>query len=107
MRIRSFQAVTVLLLSVQVLAAQHADDTKLKQVIVVGRHSVRAPLAPNSYLDRYSVRPYPVFGAAPGTLTGNGATLSTILGGYYRLWLTSEGLLTGNDAADAPFVYLR
>jgi 4-phytase/acid phosphatase len=30
-----------------------------------------------------------------------------MLGGYYRLWLTKEGLLTGNDPADALAVYFR
>src|ERR1035441_2171561 len=81
---------------------QPVDDTKLKQVIVFGRHSVRSPVAPNSTLNTFSVQPYPVFTAAPpaspaqppplGYLTVNGATLETILGGYYRLWLTNEGL---------------
>jgi 4-phytase/acid phosphatase len=102
-----FRAVTAIVFSLRLLAAQPVDDTKLKQVIVFGRHSVRAPVAPNSYLNSYSVRPYPVFGVAAGILTENGARLSSILGGYYRLWLTREGLLTGNDPADAPFVYVR
>ena len=31
----------------------------------------------------------------------------TILGGYFRLWLTKEGLLTGKDSADAAFMYFR
>jgi 4-phytase/acid phosphatase len=30
-----------------------------------------------------------------------------MLGGHYRLWLTKEGLLTGNDTADANFVYFH
>lgn len=101
------RTVAVTVIGVPFLAAQPADDTKLRQVIIFGRHSVRASLAPNSYLDSYSVRPYPVFSVAPGMLTANGAKLETILGGYYRLWLTREGLLTGNDAADAPWVYFR
>jgi 4-phytase/acid phosphatase len=89
------------------LAAQPADDTQLKQVIVFGRHSVRSPVEPNSVLNNFSVQQYPVFSVPPGYLTKNGATLETILGGYYRRWLTSEGLLTGNDAADATFVHFR
>jgi 4-phytase / acid phosphatase len=90
------------------LAAQTVDDTRLKQVIVFGRHSVRSPVAPFSLLNTFAVQPFPDFGvAAPGILTANGATLETILGGYYRLWLTKEGLLTGNDPADAANVYFR
>lgn len=89
------------------LAAQAVDDTQLKQVIIFGRHSVRAPVAPNPYLDQFSAQPFPDFGVAAGILTPNGETLETILGGYYRQWLTQEGLLTGNDTADANFVFFR
>ncbi len=100
MKIYSRRLVTVALFCVSALHAQPVDDTQLKQVIIFGRHSVRAPGAPNSILDKYSVQPFPVFSVAPGILTGNGAKLETILGNYYRLWLTREGLLTGNDSAD-------
>jgi len=87
--------------------AQPVDDTQLKQVIIFGRHSVRAPVAPNSTINKFSAKPFPVFGVDTGILTANGAKLETILGGYYRLWLTNEGLLTGNDSTDATFVYFR
>ena len=117
MKIHCLRPVALALFCVSFLTAQPVDDTKLKQVIVFGRHSVRSPVAPNSTLNTFSVQPYPVFTAAPpappaqppplGYLTVNGATLETILGGYYRLWLTNEGLLTGNDSADAAFVYFH
>jgi 4-phytase/acid phosphatase len=90
------------------LTAQSVDDTQLKQVIVFGRHSVRSPIAPSSYLDTVSTTPYPDFGTSgPGILTANGKTLETLLGTYYRLRLRQEGLLTGNDTDDANFVYFR
>ncbi|HTX39161.1 MAG TPA: histidine-type phosphatase [Bryobacteraceae bacterium] len=99
------------------LAAQPADDTQLKQVILFGRHGVRTPNSPNSVLNNFSVQPFPVFPDVPGypiptdnqpsILTNNGAANETLLGGYFRLWLTQEGLLTGNDAADAANVYFR
>jgi 4-phytase/acid phosphatase len=102
------RVVALALFCVSGLAAQSFDDTQLKQVIIFGRHNVRSPVAPNSLLNTFSVQPYPDFGvAAPGILTNNGATLETILGGYYRLWLTKEGLLTGNDSADAASAYFR
>ncbi|MGA2183416.1 MAG: histidine-type phosphatase [Bryobacteraceae bacterium] len=88
-------------------AARPVDDTQLKQVIIFGRHSVRAPIVANSTLDSFSALPFPAFPVDTGILTPNGATLETILGGYYRLWLTKEGLLTGNDPADASFTYFR
>ena len=88
---------------------QATDDTQLKQVIVFGRHSVRSPVAPISLLNTFSVQPVPDFGVQQqaGILTANGRALETILGGYYRLWLTHEGVLTGDDAADAKLVYFR
>ena len=87
--------------------AQPVDDTQLKQVIIFGRHSVRAAVAPNTYLDQYSTQQFPNFDVAAGILTPNGEQLETILGGYYREWLTQEGLLTGNDTADANFVFFH
>jgi 4-phytase / acid phosphatase len=108
MKMHSPRVVALALFCVSGLAAQSFDDTQLKQVIIFGRHNVRSPVAPNSLLNTFSVQPYPDFGvAAPGILTNNGATLETILGGYYRLWLTKEGLLTGHDSADAASAYFR
>jgi 4-phytase/acid phosphatase len=117
MNTRLSRPVILALVCLPVLAAQPVDDTQLKQVIIFGRHSVRSPVAPNATLSTFSVQPYPAFAAAPvappaqpvsvGYLTVNGAKLETILGGYYRLWLTQEGLLTGHDAADAGTVYFH
>ncbi len=108
MKTYSVRLITSALFFASLLAAQPVDDTQLKQVIIFGRHSVRSPVAPNSLLNTFSVQPIPEFGVpGPGILTNNGKTLETILGGYYRLWLTKDGLLTGNDPADANFVYFR
>ena len=109
MKIHSLRFAALALFSVSYLAAQPVDDTQLKQVIVFGRHSVRSPVASDSILNSFSVQPVPDFNVQqqPGYLTPNGAALETILGGYYRLRLTQEGLLTGNDSADANFVYFR
>jgi 4-phytase/acid phosphatase len=63
---------------------------------------------PNSTLNNYSALPFPEFAASGvSVLTPNGGKNETILGSYFRLWLTQEGLLTGNDATDAAFVYFR
>jgi 4-phytase/acid phosphatase len=48
-----------------------------------------------------------LFSSSNGDLTNNGQVNETILGSYYRLWLTKEGLLTGNDSADAASVHFR
>jgi 4-phytase/acid phosphatase len=107
MKMHSIRLVALALFCVGFLTAQAVDDTELKQVIIFGRHNVRSPVAPNSFLNSFSVEPYPDFGVAPGILTAQGAALETILGGYYRLWLTEQGLLTSHDAADANLVYFR
>lgn len=91
----------------QPVAAQSVDDTQLKQVIIFARHGVRAPVLPNSTSDSFSLQPFPSFGVTDGNLTASGGANETILGGYFRLWLTKQGLLTGKDAADAGSVYFR
>jgi 4-phytase / acid phosphatase len=112
MNIHSLRLVTLALFCGSFVAAQTTiapptDDTQLKQVIIYGRHSVRAPVASNMYLNQYSEQNFPDFLVPTGFLTTNGEILETILGGYYRQWLTQEGLLTGNDMADANFVYFH
>jgi len=109
MRIDSLLLVALTLACVSSLTAQPADDTQLKQVIIFGRHGVRTPILPDSVLDAFSALPFPAFPGTSGlaVLTPNGGTDETILGGYFRLWLTQEGLLTGHDSADANFVYFR
>lgn len=90
------------------LEAQPVDNTHLKQVIIFCRHAARTPVAPNSAVDVFSVLPFPTFAAAgQAAITQNGRTNETLLGGYFRLWLTQQKLLTGNDASDAAFVYAR
>jgi 4-phytase/acid phosphatase len=107
MKLRSLRLVALAPFCAAFLTAQTVDDTELKQVIIFGRHSVRAPVATNDQLKPFAVQDFPQFGVAAGILTPNGETLETMLGGYYRLWLTNEGLLTGNDTADAKFVYFH
>ena len=102
------RCVTLAALCVPFLAAQSPDNTTLKQVIIFGRHAVRTPVAPNSVLNGFSALPFPTFAASDqAVITPNGQTNETLLGSYFRLWLTQEKLLTGDDSADAAFVYVR
>jgi len=115
MKTRVLQLATLALLAGASVAAQTVDDTQLKFVILFGRHGVRTPNSQNRTLDNFAVQPYPVFPDVPGNptdnapsiLTPNGAANETLLGGYFRLWLAQQGLLTGNDAADAANVYFH
>lgn len=108
MKVYLARYVALAALCVPFLAAQRPDRTKLKQVIIFGRHAVRTPVAPNSVLDAFSARPFPTFAASgQAVITPNGQRNETLLGGYFRQWLTEEKLLTGQDASDAAFVYVR
>ena len=110
-----FRLGVLALLCAASVTAQTVDDTELKQVIIFGRHGVRTPNSPNILLNTFSTQQFPVFPDLPGDpsdnptsmLTSNGAAAETLLGGYFRLWLIQQGLLTGGDAADAQNVYFR
>jgi len=83
------------------------DGTTLKQIIVFGRHSVRAPLADATQLSQFAVDSYPDFKVSPGHLTPHGKQAEILLGAYYRKYLLHEGLLTDNDRTDAARSYFR
>jgi len=84
------------------------DDTILKQIIIFGRHSVRSPAISQADYAQYSPRPYPDFGVLqPGYLTVHGQQAEVLLGAYYRSYLLSEGLLTGDAGADLARSYFR
>jgi 4-phytase/acid phosphatase len=93
--------------SAQTVADAAQDDSVLKQVIIFGRHGVRSAAEPNSVIQYFASRPYPDFGVPTGYLTPHGAQAETLLGTYFRNYLLEEGLLTGNDAADATKSYFR
>jgi 4-phytase/acid phosphatase len=84
------------------------DDTVLKQIIIFGRHGVRAPTISQADYAQYSPRPYPDFGVLqPGYLTVHGQQAEVLLGAYYRSYLLFEGLLTGDSSADLARSYFR
>ena len=83
MTIRRAAFVSPVMVWCGLLAAQTADNTQLKQVIVFGRHAVRTPNTANSVLNNLSALPYPNFPASGlSVITPNGQTNETILGGY-------------------------
>ncbi len=83
------------------------DDTTLKQIILFGRHGVRSAAEPYSVTQIFASRPYPDFGVPAGYLTLHGAQAEVLLGAYFRDYLLTEGLLTGNDKQDATHSYFR
>ncbi|MFN7997042.1 MAG: hypothetical protein U0Q18_25740 [Bryobacteraceae bacterium] len=95
-------------LYVPFLAAQRPDTTVLKQVIIFGRHAARTPVATPDQMNAFSALKFPTFSSAdPAVITPNGTINEKLLGGYFRLWLTQEKLLSGNDNSDAESVYVR
>jgi len=113
MNSRLYQALLSSLLAAAVIAgpvsAQTAtnDDTILKQIIIFGRHSVRAPtIKPEDYA-QYSTRAYPDFGVQTGFLTVHGQQAATLLGTYYRDYLIAEHLFTGNADTDLAHSFFR
>ncbi|MFZ2447247.1 MAG: histidine-type phosphatase [Syntrophobacteraceae bacterium] len=84
------------------------DDTTLKQIIIFGRHGVRAPTMDFSKLPfSVSVDPYPPFPVPTGYLTPHGYQAELLLGAYFRDYLLQEGLLTGKPRTDAANSYFR
>lgn len=95
-------AVLLLCMAVPVSHAETAEDNGgnfvLKQVVVLSRHNIRAPLAgPGSVLD--SVTPYEWirFSAKTSELTVRGGTMEIIMGAWFRKWLDAEGLIPENS----------
>ncbi len=72
---------------------------KLERVVIVMRHGVRSAMSSPEELGRYSRRAWPKFAVPPGHLTANGATLVTMLGGWYRAHYRQLGLLGADDCA--------
>jgi 4-phytase / acid phosphatase len=87
----------------------NADDgTTLKQIIIFGRHSIRAPTSDLSVLNQFSADPYPAFTGVPtGYLTPHGREAARLMGAYFRAYLLQEGLLTGNAQTDLARSYFR
>lgn len=79
-------------------AAQPPAD-QLERVVILTRHGVRGGMSTPEELGRYTRLPWPPFSAPPGILTPRGATLLTILGGWYRERYRAAGLLTAGDCS--------
>lgn len=63
------------------------------------RHGVRSAMTSPEELGRYSRRRWPHFAVPPGDLTERGATLVTMLGGWYRAHYQAAGLLGAHDCS--------
>ena len=106
---------TVLLLAVVIEGSVLAqttnaagDGTILKQIIVFGRHSIRAPTSDTNELNLSSADPFPIFVGVPtGYLTPNGRLAAGLMGTYFHDYLAHEGVLTGDTNIDLAHSYFR
>jgi 4-phytase/acid phosphatase len=79
--------------------AQAPAKERLERVVIVMRHGVRSAMSSPEELGRYSRRPWPRFAVPAGHLTARGATLVTMLGGWYRAHYRDAGLLGEGDCS--------
>jgi 4-phytase/acid phosphatase len=84
------------------------DGTVLKQIIIFGRHSIRAPTSDTNELNLSSADPFPIFVGVPtGYLTPNGRLAAGLMGTYFHDYLLHEGVLTGDTNTDLAHSYFR
>src|SRR5262245_27553609 len=84
---------------------QTKAESRLKYAIIVSRHGVRSPTWTLERLNEYSADPWPEWGVPPGNLTAHGRTLMKIMGGFYRDYFASKGLLGRPNCDDAGRSY--
>lgn len=73
------------------------DKYDLEEMVVLSRHSIRAPLSGNgSALGNLTSHQWTNWSAAPSELTSRGGALETIMGQYFRKYLADQGLFPEN-----------
>lgn len=77
----------------------------LKEVVVLSRHNIRAPLCDgNSILGKATTHQWHQWSADTGELTTRGGVVETMMGQYFRKWLAAEKLLEENHTPTADEV---
>jgi glucose-1-phosphatase len=89
-------------------ATQEAPEGyQLRQVLMMSRHNLRAPLANNgSVLEQSTSRPWPKWEVPGGQLTTKGGVLEIYMGRYMRQWLGEQGLVKGDDCPGDSQAYI-
>ncbi|ARD38463.1 bifunctional glucose-1-phosphatase/inositol phosphatase [Edwardsiella ictaluri] len=103
-------AVTVgtLLAVCAVQAQSDPQGYQLRQVLIMSRHNLRAPLANNgSVLEQSTAKAWPQWDVPGGQLTTKGGVLEVYMGHYMRAWLMQQGLISSGDcpAPDSVYAY--
>ena len=98
-------AVAAILLSIWI-AVSEAAGPRLKFVVILTRHGVRAPTWETDRLNQYSAAPWPDWGVPPAHLTPRGRTLMRLMGGYYGQWLAREKVIDRQSCGSAAHIYI-
>jgi len=77
---------------------------QIERAVLVNRHGVRSPTAPNEKLDKHSATPWPSWPVEPGFLSPRGEELMRLMGGYYRVLYGGRGLVQADDCPAAGTV---
>lgn len=103
-------AALLLCMSTAVLAqtersSQFRQKYTLKEVVVLSRHNIRAPLCDEgSILGQATTHRWHPWSAATGELTTRGGVVETMMGQYFRKWLATQKLLEENRTPSADEV---
>ena len=74
------------------------SDYQLKQVVVLSRHNIRAPVSTNgSVLESVTPHTWFAWTSGPSELSLRGGELETLMGQYFRKWLVKAGLIVENE----------
>ncbi len=109
MRIRVFTVVLVALLAAALMPASAEilptpPGWQIERAVLVNRHGVRSPTAPNDDLDKYSATAWPTWPVEPGFLSPQGEELLRLMGTYYRVLYGGRGLVQADDCPTAGTV---
>jgi len=87
-------------------AAAEADEV-LQKLVIVSRHGVRTPTASPAEMANWAAQPWPAWNQPAASLTPRGAQLATLMGRYYRQYVSEQGALmaAGCPAPGSAYVY--
>lgn len=96
-------AIALLTLAILPVSAQKQrspefkDKYKIKEVVVLSRHNIRAPLSDgNSLVGKMTPHKWHKWTAKKSELTSRGGALETMMGQYFRKWADDAGLFPEN-----------
>ncbi|HEL4844565.1 MULTISPECIES: bifunctional glucose-1-phosphatase/inositol phosphatase [Stenotrophomonas] len=91
--LRSLLLALSLVATVATAAPAPMDGDQLKQVVLLSRHNLRAPVVASGALANATPEVWPRWEVAPGELTTKGGVLEVYMGRYIAQWLRQAQLL--------------